>query len=264
MPYLRTSRARNPYVCSGCGASIARGERYFRDEPHPMARRHRGARVQHLCALCVLGEFDGTEYLSTGRLQYVEDGQMEFAFDAPPEGVLCVPARVHLVNFTPQIVQRLAADPDLLRQFSPDWFESLVFDLLDQMGFEVRPVGSSTYQRDGGLDAVAWPRDQPFPFLLAVQVKHTRLADRKIGPEPLRDLLGTLEVHGLNAGLLVTNTSFTPDARWFAQQRSILLHLRDSRDLQRWLRNEFLREYEWRDIPRALEVCPGISINLPR
>ena len=161
------------------------------------------------------------------------------------------------------------------RRFSPispvfyaatnsDKLSDLVCDRLDNMGFELARVGPGTYRKDGGIDIVAWPRATTVPYLMAVQAKHTASPSRKIGPAPVRDLLGTVQMHGFNIGLLVTNTTFTPDARWVAKQRPLLMRLHDAADLQRWLRNEHLREQEWRDIPTEIEVCPGVFIRLPR
>ena len=263
MPYLRASCARKPYRCAGCGADIRRGERYFRDEPHPRARVFRGAPVRHVCAVCVLGEKDAVEYLAPRQTQQDHNGQHRLPFGITPENLLFVPPRVHLVDITPNLLHQLARDPDLLQQLGPERFEELVFDRLRMMGFDLQRVGNGTYQRDGGIDAVAWPRSPCFPFLLAVQAKHTRSLDRKIGPAPVRELLGVLEATGFNAGMLVTNTTFTPSARWFAEQTPMLIQLRDNEDLRRWLRDEFLREYEWRGIPRSIEVCPGITVSLP-
>lgn len=263
VPYLYASSARNPYRCDGCGADIRRGERYFRDEPHPWGRRYRGQQARHLCAVCVLGEEDAAEYVRAGRFAHYDEGQLELVFEPAPGKVCCVPARVHVLNITPQPIQELERDPDLLPRLSDATFEELVFNRFEQMGLVVRRIGAGTYQRDGGIDALAWPRSHfPFPFILALQAKHVRLPTRRIGPEPVRDLLGVVAAHGFNAGFLVTNTSFTPDAKWFAAQRPALLQLRDIEDLRRWLRNEFLREYEWRRMPRTIEVCKGIIVEL--
>ena len=73
-----------------------------------------------------------------------------------------------------------------------------------------------------------------------------------------------MQLHGFNAGLLVTNTSFTPDAEWVAERRALLMRLRDFEDLARWLRDEYPREAEWREIPAEIEMCPGVVIKLPR
>jgi hypothetical protein len=143
-------------------------------------------------------------------------------------------------------------------------FELLVRDRLVAMGLEVSRVGSGAYQKDGGIDFLAWPRQPALPLILAVQAKHTGDAAHKIGPRFVRDLKGAVSTHGLSAGLLVTNTVFTPDARWFAEQTPYLLGLRDIHDLQRWLRDEYLRAAEWQSIPETIQLCPGVAIALPR
>ena len=61
----------------------------------------------------------------------------------------------------------------------------------------------------------------------------------------------------------MTNTSFTPDAEWVAQRRALLMRLRDFHDLTRWLRDEYPREAEWREMPSQIEMCPGVIIKLP-
>ena len=60
-PYLRLSRARHNYTCEICLKMIKPGVPYFRDEPHPMARRHRGAKARYLCTNCAVGR-DPTDF----------------------------------------------------------------------------------------------------------------------------------------------------------------------------------------------------------
>jgi hypothetical protein len=57
---------------------------------------------------------------------------------------------------------------------------------------------------------------------------------------------------------------FTPDAKWFAEQRPKLIRLRDIHDIRRWLENNFLDEYDWREIPDEIVVCPGITVHIPK
>lgn len=173
-----------------------------------------------------------------------------------------VPPQVHVIGVTSYLVSELSKDPTLLFQLNPASFEELVFNRLDLMGFEVKKVGGSTYRKDGGVDALAWPRNFVFPFLLAVQVKFKFTPSALVGPEPVRDLAGVMSTHNLNAGMIVTNTSFSPDAKWFAAKQPTLLHLRDQSALVQWLRNEFLKEQEWRPIPRRIELCNGVWVDL--
>jgi len=259
MPYLRFSRARYPYVCACC--SIARGEPYFRDEPHPFARlRSPELTTRQVCVGCVLGERVAHDFLrSLG-----DPRQLPLGFELTKNGFLRFPPRVELVTVTQEVLQVLAADPERLRDATPQFFEEFVCDRLNALGYDLERVGSGTFRKDGGVDIVAWPRAQVVPCLMAVQVKHTALLGRRIGPQPVRDLLGTVQTHGFNVGLLVTNTTFTADARWVAEQRPLLVRLRDIEDLRRWLRDEFLQEQEWRDLPRQIELCPGVIIKLPR
>lgn len=39
----------------------------------------------------------------------------------------------------------------------------------------------------------------------------------------------------LQIGMVVTNTSFTADARWFADHQPAIIRLRDMSDLKRWI-----------------------------
>ena len=257
MPYFRLSRARYHYRCAKCKAEIRKGQRYIRDEPHPFAK-YRGAVARQLCLRCVLGPDAAQEFLRS------TSGQLPLGFELTRNDFLRCPAHVELVDLTPQLVKLLASKPERLRDLNPEVFENLICDRLDRMGYGLERVGSSTYQKDGGIDIIAWPRTSPFPFVVAVQAKHTIRPEHKIGPAPVRELLGAVQLHGFNAGLLVTNTSFTPDAKWVAKRRTLLMRLRDFDDLARWLRDEYPREAEWREIPAEIEICPGVVIKLPQ
>jgi hypothetical protein len=82
----------------------------------------------------------------------------------------------------------------------------------------------------------------------------------------VRDFHGVLtsRVSPFHMGMIVTNTSFTADAKWFANNNQTLLRLRDMQDLNRWMRNDFVNESEWREIPEEIELTPGVTIKIPR
>ncbi len=260
MPYLRFSRAKYPYACARCSEPIAKGRPYFRDEPHPFARMRGQAETKQLCLTCVLGEKTAREFFES----LGDPRQLPLGFELTRNGFLKFPPRVELVDISPQILHLLSEEPERLWDATPEFFENLICDRLDAIGYGLERVGSSTFRKDGGVDILAWPRAPLVPCLMAVQVKHTALRNRKIGPQPVRDLLGTVQTLGLNVGLLVTNTTFTPDALWVAEQRPFLVRLRDFEHLCRWLRNDFLQEHEWRGLPTQIELCPGVIIKLPR
>jgi hypothetical protein len=210
--------------------------------------------------VCVLGADAVDSFLEA----ISTSAQLPLGFELTRNGFLLFPPRVEVVDLTPHLLRTLAHSPEDIHRLTPDAFENLIGNRLEAMGLEVVRVGTGTYHKDGGVDFVAWPISSPIPFLMAVQAKHTGQPDRKIGPAPVRELFAAVQASGFNAGLLVTNTTFTPDARWFAEQRALLMHLRDIGDLRRWLRDEYLREAEWRFIPAEIEICPGVTIRLPR
>jgi len=176
------------------------------------------------------------------------------------------PYQVTVVPFSERQIEWFAEDPTRLQHMSPAAFQRLVGDRLDAMGLDVQLVGDVN-RKDGGIDLVAYPKPDrcQFPFLLGVQTKHHR-ANVNTNVGDVRDFHGALSSRSscFNAGIIVTNTAFTADAHWFAQNNAALLRLRDLYDLGRWLRREFTNESEWREIPESIELAPGVKIYVPR
>ncbi|MEO0967298.1 MAG: restriction endonuclease [Cyanobacteria bacterium J06639_18] len=155
-------------------------------------------------------------------------------------------------------------DPKKLQRLNDEEFEEFIADRFSAMGFTVKQVGQ-TRRKDGGVDLVAWPKKiTPFPFLIAVQVKHHHTS-RKTGVGDVRDFNGVITASNsqFHLGVLVTNTSFTADAKWFADNNSRLIRLRDMCDLCRWIQNDFVADLDWREIPKEIELAPNIKLELP-
>jgi hypothetical protein len=171
---------------------------------------------------------------------------------------------VHVIpDVTPQLLQALREDPHRLKQLTPEHFEHLVAERLDNMGYDVTLTGSTT-RKDGGVDIIAVPREAGAgTFLLAGQVKH-HSGDQKSG-RPDVDRLLSLKNGIFRLGLLVTNTEFTKDAEWIARKgdNQFFARLRDFEDLKRWLENDFSDEREFRELPDEIELAPGVRIKLP-
>ncbi len=237
-----------------------------------MARVHRGEEVQQLCLVCVHGQeyVDKLEQETNDWLRsyWIGDASKKAQYEQLPlqleleEPITLVRTNVYVVNITPELLKVLSTNPDEICSLTPEMFEQLICDRLQHMGFSVTRVGAHSLQKDGGIDIVACPRKTPFPFLVAIQAKHHRSSERKTGPSPVRDLLGVLQTHPFNAGVLVTNTTFTPDAIWMAKQQPMLVSLRDIYDLRRWLADNFLDESNWSEVPDELVVCPGVVVKL--
>ncbi len=174
------------------------------------------------------------------------------------------PYIVTLAEFGPEQMELLLADSERLKHLSPEKFEHFIADRLERMGLGVKMVGRSN-QPDGGVDIIAYPKIVSVPFLIAVQVKHHQ-NDRKTGAPDVRNFHSVLSSGNgpFCLGMLVTNTTFTADAQWFADNNSTLLRLRDIQDLRRWMKEDFANEHEWREIPDVVELGPGIRITIPK
>jgi hypothetical protein len=236
---------------------------YGRIEPFPIARIKGLEKVRHLCLVCVYGKEPDQStnprgiWHSPNEVEYVQLSLF------PSEPIAVAHTRVVTRIITPSLVQVLSNNLEELYRLSPEAFEELVCDRLQAMGLGVSRIGGNIYHKDGGIDIVAWPIEFEFPFLIAVQVKHHQRSDRRTGPAPVRELLGSVYSGPFKMGVLVTNTTFTPDAVWVARNQPTLLHLRDISSIKRWLLDNFLDDYDWQQMPNQIEVCPGVVVNLP-
>lgn len=132
------------------------------------------------------------------------------------------------------------------------------------MGYDVQLTGA-TNQRDGGIDLIAIPKVRNVgSFLMAVQVKHHR-TDRTTGRADVNRMLAWKD-SPFRVGSMVTNTSFSHNAKWLADQahNKAFLRLRNFEDLKRWLQWQFDSEFDWREIPEFISLAPGITVPAPQ
>ncbi len=245
---LRRFRARTKYQCAFCETTIPKGQYYYRDDPHPMARYRRGHTARQMCIACI-----------TGDVYDRERGDAQRIFDF--REVISQPVRVEFVDVTDVLLKRLRLDPEEIYRITEEQLEELVCERLSSMKFEARRTGR-TNRKDGGIDIYFW-NEGAFPILGAAQVKHHRACIRANGPDVVRDFRGVLAAHPFQFGVIVTNTTFTADARWFANHEPGLIRLRDGDDLRKWINDEFVTDELWRTVPAKIELCPGVHIELP-
>ena len=246
---LRMFRARNWYECAFCQSPIEKGQYYFRDDPHPMARYYRGQTARQICVHWI----ESDVYLKEQR----KTGQLELPFDEP----LIQSVRGELIDVTQALLDHLRIAPEKIYRISAEQLEEVVCERLSAMGFEARRIGRIN-RKDGGIDVIFWNAG-PFPILGAAQVKHHRDRNISNGPDIIRDFRGVLATHPFQFGVVITNTTFTPDARWFAEHQRGLIRLRDGEDLRRWINDEFVTNELWRIVPSRIRLCPGVEISIP-
>lgn len=252
---LRQTRAARPYECSYCRSVIGQSEVYVRLGPVGLTE------VLHFCRSCsIMGNWlrDPLKLHDSLDQTTSDDRQLILPFAQHIK-----PTLVHLIDISDTIWAKILANPNELFQLNPSQFEEFVLERLRAMGLDAQPVGK-TFRKDGGIDIIFTPpRTFPFPFLGAVQAKHHRDPRYKVGPRPVRELEGVLAANRhFAAGMIVTNTAFTPDAKDFAVHSPSNLRLRDFEDLRRWIVDNFTDDAEWREIPNRIQLCEGISIDL--
>lgn len=159
------------------------------------------------------------------------------------------------------VVAAIRDDWSAIYGISADTFEELVCDRLIAMGLQAIRVGRAN-KKDGGIDIVFWT-PAPFRSLGAVQVKHHGSPGSKTGPDVIRDFAGVISAHPFNLGMVVTNTEFTSDAKWFAQEKSSRIQLRSAESIRKWLSDDFSGE-AWNARAHSVELCPGMALQLPQ
>lgn len=114
------------------------------------------------------------------------------------------------------ILAELESRPNLM-ELTPFGFENLVSNLFHSMGLETRLTRAS---RDGGVDVVAFDTRPVVGGKVVIQAKRY---SNTVGVSAVRDLYGTMMNEGANKGILVTTSSYGPDAYDFAADKPIEL-----------------------------------------
>lgn len=182
--------------------------------------------------------------------------------ESHPEGWAITYVRPEALDVRSDLVPGLLNDWEKVYSLTPEEFEELVFDRLVAMGLQAIRLGPAN-QKDGGIDIIFWTCTV-FPMLGAVQVKHHRTPKRKTGSSDIRDLAAAMRSYYFNIGLVVTNTSFTDEARFESEKNgSPPIQLRDGEALRKWIADDFRIE-ELNFVTRTIEVCKGLGVNVPR
>ena len=130
-----------------------------------------------------------------------------------------------------RLITDLARDPSRLFALGPRRFEELVAELLARDGMDVRLTQPT---RDGGRDVLAVSRGPAGQHLFLVECKRYSAA-RPIGVDIVRALYGVVEQERATAGVLVTTSRFTADARAFAMPIQYRISLKEYSDLVGWI-----------------------------
>lgn len=113
-----------------------------------------------------------------------------------------------------------------IQAMSPRQFELFVTDLFEKKGYSAKTTKQT---RDDGFDIVA-TSSYPFPFTIIVECKHW---SNVVGVKVVRELFGVNAARNANKLILVTSSSFSPEARALAGTQQDMMTLWDLEDLIR-------------------------------
>jgi hypothetical protein len=175
------------------------------------------------------------------------------------EGITRV--RADAMDVRSGIIPTLLGNWDANYELTPEEFEELVFDRILAMNLQGFRMGAAN-RKDGGIDIVFWSCGV-LPILGAVQVKHHRSPSAKVGASHVSEFAGAMGAHRFNVGLMVTNTSFTDEARHRARMGLAPVQLRDGFALRKWMADDFSIE-KLDFVIRNAEFCKGIVTGIPQ
>lgn len=167
--------------------------------------------------------------------QPVIDIAWECEFDYPPdaENGLC-----SLVSQVEQNIYDIASNPDNIYNLSPADFEDLVAEVFHRSGFEVMVTPRT---RDGGKDIIATYNMGGIPCMLIIECKRYA-EDRKVGVGVIRQIHGTQQAEHYGKAVVVTSSSFSRDAKKFANDIKDMVVLVDRHKLMDMLNRTMNRD----------------------
>ncbi len=158
----------------------------------------------------------------------------ECVFDYPTnaECDLC-----SLVCQVEQNIYDIADHPDNIYHLSPADFEDLVAEVFRRNGFDVMVTPRT---RDGGKDILATYNMGGIPCMLIIECKRYA-EDKKVGVGVIRQIHGTQQAEHYGKAVVVTTSSFSLDAKRFADDIKDMVVLVDRHKLMEMLNQTFNR-----------------------
>lgn len=141
--------------------------------------------------------------------------------------------QVDLNEINAELIAYLAKHPEYLRHLHHRKFEELIAEVIRSKGYEVTLTPKT---RDGGKDIVALYKSPFGHQMLIIECKKYN-ENTKVGVELVRGLYGVKTAERYNQAILVTTSTFTPDAREFVKPLKFELELKDYTDITQWCKD---------------------------
>ncbi|MBP6303253.1 MAG: restriction endonuclease [Saprospiraceae bacterium] len=130
-----------------------------------------------------------------------------------------------------KLIHKVNENPKLIHSLSSRQFEEFVAELFEKDGYNV----SLTQQtHDGGKDLFIVENKRMGKFIYYVECKKYA-AENPVGVRLVRELYGTVTADRATAGVLVTSSYFSDEAKQFTEQIKTQMSLLEYADLTSWV-----------------------------
>ena len=137
-----------------------------------------------------------------------------------------------LVQANDDLIRYIANKPDAIFGIAPRKFEELIAEIFIRKGFNVELTKAT---RDGGRDIVAIHQHLDIRTKYLIECKRYA-KHNKISIAFVQRLLGVKIAESANKAILATTSTFTKDAKVFAQNHIWDLDLKDYSDIIAWIK----------------------------
>lgn len=130
---------------------------------------------------------------------------------------------------THSLVDKVALRPEILQEITSRQFEELVCELFERKGYNVQLTKQT---RDGGKDLIVLNNSMLGDLVIYAECKK-KAPKHPVNVGLVRQLYGTVEADRVTAGIMVTNSYFSKDARRFQQTIKSRMNLIDYSELMK-------------------------------
>jgi len=149
----------------------------------------------------------------------------------PERKIIKVPSEIkNVINvITRSLLDKVAFRPEILYEITPRQFEELVCELFERKGYNVRLTKQT---RDGGKDIIMLNNSILGDLMIYAECKRYS-PKHPVNVGLVRELYGTIEADRATAGIMVTTSYFSKDARRFQEKIKGRMNLIDYSELMR-------------------------------
>lgn len=133
-----------------------------------------------------------------------------------------------------RILDKIGRQPKAIYQLSPRQFEIMVAELFEERGYTVELTKQT---RDGGKDLIILDRSDIGNFLIYAECKQ-HAPNRPVGVSVVSDLVGRMAADRATAGMVITSSYFSPEAKTFQSKFENQMKLIDFIKLSSMITND--------------------------